>query len=103
MALASDKGGVRGVTLAISPMLNCETLCECFFRLVIDGDERREEVLVERLARALEVFSRARAAKERRLAREMEPMTEPWNVEGGMVGVGGEDEMEEGLILLLEM
>jgi hypothetical protein len=39
----------------------------------------------ERLARALEVFSRARAAKERRFRREMDPMTEP--VKLGMLAV----------------
>jgi hypothetical protein len=33
--------------------------------------------MAERFARALDVFSRARAAKERRLRREIEPMTEP--------------------------
>lgn len=42
---------------------------------------RSEELAVlpmaERLARALEVFSRANAAKDRRLRREIEPMTEP--------------------------
>lgn len=36
-----------------------------------------EAPMAERLARALVVFSRARAANERRLRREIEPMTEP--------------------------
>ena len=71
--------------------------------------------IAERLARALEVFSRARAAKERRLRLEIEPMTEPEKpvafglvegvvvtVEGATEGVaaveearGGRDEAEE--------
>lgn len=33
----------------------------------------------ERFARALEVFSRANAANERRLRREIDPITEPVN------------------------
>ena len=41
----------------------------------------------ERFARALEVFSRANAANERRLRREMDPITEPVNPVGVLLVV----------------
>ena len=58
------------------------------------------EPIAERFARALEVFSRARAAKERRFRREIEPITEPVKlgvavVEGGAVEAGTSEVMME--------
>lgn len=42
--------------------------------------------MADKLARALEVFSRANAANERRLRREIDPITEPVKpVEKGLV------------------
>lgn len=81
LVLPSDNGGVSGLTPPISWMLIWDGLRECFERLPAEADVRSEELVVlpiaERLARALEVFSRAKAANDRRLRREIEPITEP--------------------------
>jgi hypothetical protein len=62
-------------------VLICDGFRECFERLPDEVEVRREELAVlpmdERFARALEVFSRANAANDRRLRREIEPITEP--------------------------
>jgi hypothetical protein len=81
LALLSDKGGVKGEAPAASLVLTSEGLRECLDKLPDEAEERRVELVVppmaERFARALEVFSRAKAAKERRLRREIEPITDP--------------------------
>lgn len=76
MALLSDEGGV---TLAMSPTLYWEGLWAWVARLEMDGVERMEAEL-ERLVKAFAFLSRPKEAKERRLAREMDPMMEPWKV-----------------------
>lgn len=101
LALLSDKGGVEGVAqLATSPELNWETWRECLDRLPDEGVERRELLVLppifERLAKALEVFSRANVAKERRERRETEPTTEPENVVVVVVEGGSAREAEGG-------
>lgn len=107
LALLSDKGGVKGVAqLPTSPALSWDTWRECLDRLPDEGVERRELVVLppipDRLAKALEVFSRARVARERRERREIEPTTE---LEKGGVGVvvevGGAaaEGWEEGVLL----
>lgn len=62
-------------------MLICDGFRECLERLPDEVEVRSEELVVlpmaERFARALEVFSRANAANDRRLRREIEPITEP--------------------------
>ena len=69
---------------------------ESLDRLLEEGEEGRVEVwlIVDRLAKALDVFW-AKAAKDRRLRREMEPTTDPVRVgrcrAGGSV-VGGDDD-----------
>ena len=58
-------------------------------RLPDEGVERRELLVLppklEKPAKALEVFSRARVAKERRGRREIEPTAEP--EKGGVAAV----------------
>ena len=73
----SDNGGVKGDALA--------TLA-CLDKLLEEADGRSAVVvavwlMVDRLARAVEVLW-AKAAKERRLRREIEPTTDPVK-EGG--------------------
>lgn len=62
---------------------------ECFDKLPDDGLERRVELALEaievRVAMALDVFSKARTAKERREPREIDP-----------AGQGGVDDGKEG-------
>lgn len=57
-----------------------ETPRECFDRLPEETEERSEELelipMEVRVARALDVFSRARRASDRRLPRDIEPVTE---------------------------
>lgn len=97
LVLLSDNGGVNGETPEASLTLTWEGLRECFDKLPDEAEERRVAFAVppmaERLARAFEVFSRARAAKERRLRREIEPITEPVKlvvlVKAAVLVVGG--------------
>lgn len=66
-------------------------------KLLAEGEDRNGVVwlIVDRLAKALEVLE-AKAAKERRLRREIEPTTDPVKVvcrEGGSVARGGTGEI----------
>lgn len=81
LVLLSDNGGVSGDAPVASLTLTWESLRECFDKLPDEAEERRVALVVppmaERLAKAFEVFSRAKAAKDRRLRREIDPITDP--------------------------
>jgi hypothetical protein len=70
-----------------------EILWVCFDKLPDDGLERRVELALEaievRVAMALDVFSRARTAKDRREPREIDP------AEQGGVGDDNEGDCEK--------
>lgn len=72
----SDNGGVKGVE-ALN-LVNFERLPEEFEERSVEKllAEVWEVDMVDKLAKALEVFW-AKAAKERRLRREIEPTTDP--------------------------
>ena len=96
LVLLSDNGGVSGEAPAASLTLTWEGLRECFDKLPDEAEERKVALVVppmaDRLAKAFEVFSRAKAAKDRRLRREIDPITDPVKpvvlvkVEGLVVG-----------------